>query len=261
MLKPREVLLLSVREVAESDLLLSFLSPRAGRFLAVAKGGRRSLRRFVNKLEAGHLLRVYLRRGRAGLAPILEAADLLWAPERVRADPRAFALAGYFLELAERSSPPAEGREVFPLLLESLRFLEDHGPSGLLAAFFELRLLGLLGWAPELSRCLGCGAPLLEGGAFFPEKGGVLCRKCAPEGGRPLSARSLALLQGLRRLTLAGLSRVKARPEDLFAVSQALRTFLQGVLDQDIKALKVLEALESSGGVHEARDGGKAVCP
>lgn len=259
MLKPREALLLSVREVAESDLLLVFLSPSHGRFSAMAKGARRSLRRFVNKLEPGYFLRVYLRRGRAGLAPILEAADLLWAPERLREDPRAFALTGYFLELAERSSPPAEGRELFPLLLATLKILEAQGPSRLLAVFFELRLLGLLGWAPELSHCLNCNRALVEG-RFFPERGGVLCEDCAPEGGERLSPRALALLRHLRSLSPQGLSRVRAYPGDLLQVSRALRVFLKTVLDQDIRALKVLEGLES-GGQDEAGDRGKTVCP
>ncbi|RUM88311.1 MAG: DNA repair protein RecO [Thermodesulfatator sp.] len=247
MLISRKALLLSVREVAESDLFLSLLSPSYGRFSAVAKGGRRSIRRFVNKLEAGHLLRIHLRWGKKGLAPVVEAADLLWAPERWRKDPRAFALAGYFLELCERSCPPAEGREVFPLLLHSLRLLEGQGASLLLASFFELRLLGLLGWAPELDRCLGCGGPLRRGGALFPEKGGILCPSCSGEGGFELSARSLALLRYLVRLSPTKLSRVRPQAESLNQISRALRTFLKVVLDQDIKALKVLEALESPG--------------
>jgi len=75
-------LVLNRYEVGESDLLLVLLSPTLGRFSALAKGARRSRKRFVNVLEPFTLLRAHLRGGRKGLAPFLDQADLLesWEP-------------------------------------------------------------------------------------------------------------------------------------------------------------------------------------
>jgi len=242
---PFEALVLSTHEISESDLLVSFLSAARGRFSAVAKGARRSRRRFVNKLESGHLLRVHLRRSRRGLAPIIEAADLLWAPERLRSHPRAFVLMHYFLETCERSSPPAEGREVFPLLKKALEVLEESPDLPPLKSYFEFRLMGLLGWAPEFSLCLGCGREL-PGGAFFSfARGGAVCGDCALEGDRRLSARARGLLRSFSRLSFAGLFRLSVPGKVLKEVEEVLEAFLLKVLDQDIKALKVLREFEA----------------
>ncbi len=208
--------------------------------MAVAKGARRSLRRFVNKLEPGHLLRVYLRPGRRGLAPILEAADLVWVPERLRWHPRSFALSAYFLELCERSSPPAEGRELFPLLRDTLSLMERSPWLPWLKPYFEFRLLGLLGWAPEFEVCLSCGLKLSEKSFFSFEKGGAICGACASERDQRLSPKALGLLRSLNRFSLEALPRMILPQNVVREVGHLLESFLLKVLDQDIKALKVL---------------------
>ncbi len=241
----RLALVLSFREISESDLWISFLSPEGGRFFAVAKGGRRSRRRFVNKFEVLHLLRVHLRRGRPGLAPLIEAADLLFAPEAIRKDPRRFVLGSYLAELCERACPPAEGREVFPLLWQAVGFLE-RSPFPLLKAYFESQLLKILGWSPELRTCLSCGCRVTE--AYFSfEGGGLRCKACAREGDSHLSSRTRALLEALQRLNFKRASRLRARTPEIKEISMLLEGFLQKVLDQDIKALKILHLLEGRG--------------
>ncbi|WP_297057053.1 DNA repair protein RecO [Thermosulfurimonas sp.] len=239
MLKPFEALVLSVQEISESDLWIQFISGEKGRFAAVAKGARRSRRRFVNKLEPGHLLRVYLRPPRRGLAPILEAADLLWAPETLRTHPRAFVLASYFLELCERSSPPAEGREIFPLLREALETLDRTPEIPGLKAYFEYRLLTLLGWAPEMEVCLVCERTLAERVYFSFRRGGAVCAECAREEDQPLSGPVRGLLRSWRRLSPEALSRVVLSRDLWREAEKLLENFLLRVLDQDIKTLKV----------------------
>lgn len=242
-------LVLSVKEISESDLLVSFLSRERGRLSAVAKGARRSRRRFVNKLEPGHLLRIHLRKGRSGLTPFLEAADLLFAPENFRTDPRRFTLASYFIELCERSSPPAEGREIFSLLLENLKFLEKRSPPPILKPYFELQLLRLLGWSPEFRGCVACGKELASSAYFSFAGGGLRCEHCAREGDRVISPRTRAVLSALFKLSPDSLTRLRIPEDEIREVATLVEAFLKKVLDQDIKALKVLKALES----HEKR--------
>jgi len=238
-------LVLSVKEISESDLLVNFLSRERGRLSAVAKGARRSRRRFVNKLEPGHLLRIHLRKGRPGLAPFLEAADLLFAPEISRTDPRRFVLASYFIELCERSSPPAEGQEVFPLLLETLKFLEKESPPPILKPYFELRLLRLLGWSPEFRVCVACGKDLASSAYFSFAGGGLKCNRCAHEKDRILSPRARAVLSTLFKLSPESLPRLRIPEEVIREMAVLVESFLKKVLDQDIKALKTLKDLES----------------
>ncbi len=71
--------------------------------------------------------------------------------------------------------------ELLELLLEGLSLLdsaEDAEIPALLAAL-ELRLLGLLGFAPALTTCASCAGAIGPGStALSPSSGGVLCGEC-----------------------------------------------------------------------------------
>ena len=70
---------------------------------------------------------------------------------------------------------------LFRLLRDTLAALAEEGDPALAARYFELRLLDLLGYRPELAACPGCGVELgPEGNAFGVDAGGVLCPRCAP---------------------------------------------------------------------------------
>ena len=48
--------------------------------------------------------------------------------------------------------------------------------------FYELRLLDLMGFRPQLFQCALCEGEILAEDQFFsPENGGVLCPKCGIE--------------------------------------------------------------------------------
>jgi DNA repair protein RecO (recombination protein O) len=72
-----EALVLRSVEFGESDLIVHLLMPDAGRLTAIAKGARRSLRRFPGTLDLFNHLRVQVAQRRsAGLAR-LEQATLI----------------------------------------------------------------------------------------------------------------------------------------------------------------------------------------
>lgn len=72
-----------------------------------------------------------------------------------------------------------------------------------------------------------------------------MCGDCALEGDRRLSARARGLLRSFSRLSFAGLFRLSVPGKVLKEVEEVLEAFLLKVLDQDIKALKVLREFEA----------------
>ena len=72
-------LVLRLRPSAESDLMLDLFTRDLGRVTALAKGGKRSLKRFCGLLLAGHLLEVDLAALKSGDLWRLESASLLAA--------------------------------------------------------------------------------------------------------------------------------------------------------------------------------------
>jgi len=112
-----EALVLRVVEHGESDLIVRMLTPDHGRLTAIAKGARRSVRRFPGTLDIFNLLLVGVRRrGRAGMG-FLEQARLRSPFLELRRDARRYALASYLCELFDRMAPEgahgADAKRIF----------------------------------------------------------------------------------------------------------------------------------------------------
>ena len=175
---------------------MHLLVPDAGRLTAIAKGARRSVRRFPGTLDLFNHLRVQVERRRtAGLAR-LEQATLIEAFTPLRREPARFALGCYLLELLDRLAPEggarADGRRLFGFALAALRTVATpRRIDSRLRTLLELRALDALGLRPELRDCVRCGAAL-DAGAGEVAFAWPMAGRCAPRclrDGEPLVAR------------------------------------------------------------------------
>ena len=152
-------------DFGESDRIVHLLVPDSGRLTAIAKGARRSVRRFPGTLDLFNHLRVQVAHRRsAGLAR-LEQATLIEAFTPLRREPARFALACYLLELLDRLAPEggarADGRRLFGFALSALRTVATpRRIDSRLRTLLELRALDALGLRPELRHCVRCGSSI-----------------------------------------------------------------------------------------------------
>jgi DNA repair protein RecO (recombination protein O) len=178
------VILRSV-DVAESDRILHLLVPEYGRLTAVAKGARRSTKRFSGTLDLFNHLRVSLHRRRGAAIGRLEQAVLVRHYAPLRTDAARFALGCYLLELLDRLAPEGGPRRdmqrLFRFALDSFEAIAAHRPNPALRVILELRALDALGLRPELRRCIGCGRELAgeQPVGFHVADGGPVCGACA----------------------------------------------------------------------------------
>lgn len=149
-LEKTEAVLLDILPQGETSAWLKWLSRDAGRLVTLAKGFHRVDSPFAG--QAKELLRsevVYYRRG-SGLH-FLREASLLDDADGFAGDWRRMAAAGYAAGLVDRAVPPGdgEGRELYPLLAETLSAWRARrpGPAGILR--FEAELLDELGLLPH----------------------------------------------------------------------------------------------------------------
>ncbi len=87
--------------------------------------------------------------------------------------------ATYIADVAVAISPsPEDAKAVIPLLLNTFYLLANSAKDlRLIKCVYELRLLCLLGYAPELDGCVLCGDT--DELCFFSHlEGGVICRSC-----------------------------------------------------------------------------------
>ncbi len=120
----------------------------------------------------------------------------------LRDDLEKTALASYMGQLAEELAPQGEqAEEYLRLFLNSLYLLEQNKRTvDFIKPLFELRMLTLAGYMPDLVGCQNCGEYYdADGFYFFPTAGRILCSDCAgeipPQGSIPLTKAQLAAMR------------------------------------------------------------------
>ncbi|MET0792621.1 MAG: DNA repair protein RecO [Polyangiaceae bacterium] len=198
-----QALLLRRVEYGESDLVVTLLTDTIGRVSALARGARKSVKRFGGVIEPMHTLRIaYDDRSGAELVALREAKlerarpFLVTSLERMQA-------AGLALNWVRKAAPP---RTPEPEVWAAMSDLLDHlgnpedtvSPRARLAAA-GLRLLAAFGWGIDFERCVSCGkAPgAAQAAAIDAARGGLICRSCGGARRRLSASERLALGQAV----------------------------------------------------------------
>ncbi len=237
------------RAFGESDKIVTFLTRDLGKIAGIAKGAQRSKRRFVNVLEPFTHVDATLRLRPGSDLAFVAACTLLDAPISLARDLMKFAYASYVLELTDRMVREREaGPETYELVRDAIALLE-HGDaeSGVLRAF-ELHLLRLTGYEPELGHCRRCGTAVASGATMYvhPARGGVLCVRCRGEGrayqaSQPVLERLIALQH--TRFTDHDAERFRLAPGMAAEARALVRCFFAANLTAPLASERLLESL------------------
>lgn len=246
----------------ESDLLITLYTDEHGRLSAVARGARRSQRRFSGALSLLVLGRYQLGRRPRGDLWSLEAGEVEREWTRLASDPIAVAHASYAAELVGALLPPeAPDPHALAVILDLWDCLADGGPSPAALRSVELSLLELAGHGPALDHCAACREPDLASGALFdPARGGAICRRCAARsrgaGTRVLPPESLRYLGEIAaRSTPTAARPLDADPRFPAAVRTAARDALVAMVSSLVdKPLRSLEYIAKLGAGLVRRD-------
>lgn len=163
--------------VGEKDAIIKILTENSGIISASAKG----VKSMKSKLSAGcslFSLSDFLLTESNGRY-IVASASLIEGFYGLSANIERLSYATYSAEAAAALSPaPEDAKEIVPLLLNTFYlFANSQKNMRLIKCVFELRLLCLLGYAPELYGCVACGDT--EELCFFSAaEGGIVCRSC-----------------------------------------------------------------------------------
>lgn len=171
-------------EYGESDLVVTLLTEDMGRVSALARGARKSVKRFGGVLEPMHTLRIsYDDRAGAELVVLREARLERARPYLVTSLERMQA-AGQALNWVRKAAPPRtpepEVWAAMEALLDHLGDPEDQASPRARLAAAGLRLLAAFGWGIDFERCVSCGKAPGAGQAARVDaaRGGLVCRDC-----------------------------------------------------------------------------------
>ncbi|MFQ5736117.1 MAG: DNA repair protein RecO [Thermodesulfobacteriota bacterium] len=245
-----EAVILNSFDYGESDRILTFCTQRHGKIKGIAKGARRSRRRFVGNLEPTSLVRIVFFHSERSELVRIEDATLLEGFHTLKADIDLLSHGCYFVELT--SELTREGivlPKVFDLLCEFLRSLDAGADPGTLARFFEVRLLSMLGYLPHLSGCIVCEETCGKGiQGFSSERGGVVCGPCsAGVGGlHPISPATAASLSLALKLDVDKLCRLKVAPSFVEESERLLYDFIKHQIGKELKTKKFLDKMRGA---------------
>jgi len=256
-LRRTEALVLREMNYGEADRILTLLTP-GGKVRAIAYGIRRSTSRKVGHLGLFCRAQVMLARGR-GLDTVTQAEGLE-EHEGIRSDLLRFGYACYVGELADRFAQEQEESSVlFELVVRTLQQLGESQRLRIWVRYFELRLLSLSGYRPELFSCVNCRATIRPEINFFSlDQGGLLCNRCGQVqqfGQDQPRARAVAInaQKVLRYLQTHGrdeVSRLRIGDATHRELESLLHSYLEHTLESELRSVGFLHRLRRE--LHEA---------
>lgn len=233
-----EAVILRRQDLGEADRLITLYTPDQGKIRAIAKGIRRPGSKKAGHLEPFTRSRLLLARGRE--LDIITQAEAVAEYAGLRTDLIRLGQAAYAAELLDRFGVEENDTQaLYLLMIDTLARLDSDPQPGNALRYYQVRLLDLVGFRPELQRCVNCGQDLQPVNQFFSSaQGGVLCPNCGPnqQDARPLSLGALKVLRHYQRNDYAEAT----RPSLSAAVSQELETtiesYLSHLLERELKA-------------------------
>jgi DNA repair protein RecO (recombination protein O) len=238
-------------DTGESDRVITLLTEKMGKVAALARGARRSRRRFGAALGLFVVGDASLRAGRSSRAlPHLERFELAEnLAEGIACDVAKVAHGSYVLEVAREMWPAAQvDVALFGLVVRTLRALSGAEQADvLLLRAFELQLLSAVGLAPSLDRCVSCGVDLPDSGSygFSATQGGVICSRCGPHGW-PLTRATVDALCQLRRRPLEAPLSEPLTAATRNALRDVTRMLIGHHLGRGLRSVDFIERLNSA---------------
>ncbi len=206
---------LKMRPIRDADRHYTIFTEDHGKISVLAKGSRRGRSKMSPHLAAFGLVDLMIARGR--VIDRLAGAGMTRAFDGVFSDLTAVSVAQSFLltvdSLTKRELPEDRVFRLIHGLLDALdrpEPLRDGPTAGLIFSAAVIKLLDILGFAPELGYCIRCRrTPVGEVQAMNIARGGLECASCR---GRDSLILTAGTLENLRSLRAAELSAVRALP-------------------------------------------------
>lgn len=237
-----EGIVIRTRNLGEADRIVTIYTKERGKLNATARGARRIRNRLLSPTQLFTHGRYLIFPGK-GLHNISQA-DIIHSGQILREDLEKMAYASYVAELLDSLTPEEDpSSTVFSLLAGTLS-LGEKGRFDLAVRSFELRLMGELGYAPELYQCLYCRVDL-DNKVFFSEQGGTVCPECVNRfpGVQSLSNGTWELMKRLQEWELSRVSILHPAVGNIEEMRGLMRKYVDFRLEYPLKSLNFLETL------------------
>ena len=201
-----EAIVLRTYNLAEADKIVVCLTRSTGVVRAVAKGARRLKSRFGAGLEPFTIidLTYYEKEGRELVS--IKQAEIKRSFFSLTQSSETIAALSYMGELVLEFAPPHEPNEKVFRMFRAVLQEVAQSPEGLsaLVRYFEIWILKLAGFLPDLRSCAECHRKIEEGAlGYLSAEFKLHCVECSPRVGTTLHTSAHAQLRSAQRLSPA----------------------------------------------------------
>lgn len=240
-----EAIVIKRADFGEADRLLTLFSREQGKMKAIAKGARKPQSRKTGHVEL--FMRSTFLFAKGHDLDIITQAEMVEPYAALRDDLVRTTYASYAVELLDRFTVEHDKHVgLYQLLADALGWFATDEDLLLGARFYELRLLSLTGFQPQLFRCVSCAEAITEQDQFFSaELGGVLCPTCqaADRRAQPLTAVALKVLRFLQTRPYDAIRQLRLRRSVHTELEQVMHGYLTHILERNLKSVDFLNRL------------------
>lgn len=246
-----EAIVLDCTDHGESDLIVTLFSRDVGRITAIAKGAKKSKKRFVNKLELFSFLQITYQQKSGNSLAFLSEAELYTSFLGIRSDLRLYSMASVIREFLLIGTKDNEADpKIFGLTLWALHQFDQKLPPKTVLILFLIRFFDYVGYRPDLLSCTHCGTRVNDRNryGFDSVRGGLICDRCNPhiERGIPLSQGTIKILRAAQDQPLERLHRLKISGSLLGEAAVFLHSYGRQLFQRDIISWKTIQKNHNS---------------
>ena len=244
--KKTEAIILRTKDFGESDLMVTVFSSLNGNLKGVAKGARRSSKRFVNSLTTFSLVNLEFTERRSGDLVWLDSSELIDGFPSIRSDYNLLSKASYMVEMTEILFPSnVQSSEMFQLLKFALGSISGKQNTEETMIIFQAQAMKIGGFGINVSKCSLCGRPYKgEGRALFhPPSGSIVCLSCEKESvlNPGMDPKTVQGLEHFQSSDLSLLKNFQCDDDMLSELKRVLMAHVEHRLGKRLKSAKYLQ--------------------
>ncbi len=240
-------IILKRRDFNEADRLLTVLTPGHGKIDIIAKGARKPTSTKTGHVELFTRADMLVHKGRD--FGIVSQAEMVMPYLPLRDNLQLGAYASYAAELVDRftGQDDDDQRHVFNLLDATLNRLCTETDARLVMRYFEIQLLALVGFQPDLNECVIGREPVVPEDQYFSyAEGGVVCQRHVVKMGlvMPITMVTLKLLRHLQRSPFSQVRPLNVAPALHQDAERILLGYITYLLERRLQSVDFIRLLE-----------------
>jgi DNA repair protein RecO (recombination protein O) len=244
-----EAIVLRHIDWGEADRLLWLFTRETGKIRVVAKGVRKPRSRKAGHLEPFTRVNLLLAQGRD--LPIVTQAEMIESHLPLRENLRRMGYAAYVVELLDRFTyEEGENIALYRLLADTLERLCSEPDPAFVVRYYELRLLDLVGFRPQLFQCVECENPIGPENQFFSAaQGGLICPKCSEKvpGRRSITVDAVRFLRHMQRSSFPEAARLPLKETVDQELENLMQHYFTYLLERGLNTPAFLSLIDKKG--------------